>query len=232
MRLDAIAKDEVHFVGSARMDELPKKVDWREKGAVTPVKNQGQCGSCWAFSATGSLEGRYFVKNHELKSFSEQQLVDCTRSYGNYGCAGGMVDNSEDYWEDTKAEVETGYPYEGKDDSCFDDWDKGVAHVSNYHYIKQYSVEGLMTALQSGPVSVHVEADKPVFSQYSGGVLDSKDCGTNLDHAVLAVGYDVDGGYWIVKNSWGDQWGENGYLRIAMEGNICGITSMMLYPDI
>lgn len=143
-----------------------------------------------------------------------------------------MVDNSFDYFEDTEAEKDSDYPYEGKNDSCNDDWSKGVTFVKNYHYVKMYDKEQLKAALTKGPVSVHVEADQPVFSHYAGGIITDASCGTNLDHAIVAVGYNEADDYLIVKNSWGTAWGESGYVRISTASNICGVLSMMLYPDV
>ena len=138
------------------MEGLPDAVDWRTEGAVTPVKNQGQCGSCWAFSATGSMEGAYFLKNKTLNSFSEQQLVDCSTTQGNQGCNGGLMDYAFTYAESTKMETESDYPYTGRDGSC--SAKGGVANVSDFTDVTVNDPTALATALQNGPVSVAVDA--------------------------------------------------------------------------
>jgi len=207
-------------------------VDWRTKGAVTPIKNQGQCGSCWAFSSTGSLEGLAFLKTGKLQSFSEQQLVDCSGSYGNEGCNGGLMESALQYTADQGIELESTYPYTGEDGTCSYSASKVV--FKNKGYTAANGDAALEKAVNIGPVSVSVEADQDVFQYYTSGVLDSADCGTNLDHGVLAVGYGTTGGqgYWIVKNSWGTSWGDQGYLKIARStgDGICGINLDNCYP--
>ena len=208
-------------------------VDWRQKGAVTPVKNQGNCGSCWAFSTTGALEGYHFVKTGKLLNFSEQQLVDCSGSYGNQGCNGGLMESAMKYTAQYGLEQETAYPYTGKDGKC--KYDKSKATTLNKGYKAANGDSGLEAALKNGPVSVSIEADQAVFQGYTGGVLNSQSCGTNLDHGVLAVGYGTENGqgYWIVKNSWGTSWGEKGYVRIARASGkgICGINQDNCQPN-
>ena len=207
-------------------------LDWRQKGAVTPVKNQGQCGSCWAFSTTGSLEGFHFLKAGKLLSFSEQQLVDCSGSYGNDGCDGGLMEYAMDYTAKYGLEQESTYPYTGADGNC--NYKQSEATTLNSGYQTANSDSALEKALQLGPVSVSVEADQDVFQGYESGVLNSDECGTNLDHGVLAVGYGTQKGqgYWIVKNSWGADWGQEGYLWIARSSGdgICGINMDNVYP--
>ena len=172
------------------MAVLPVSVDWTEKGAVTPVKNQGQCGSCWAFSTIGSVEGANFLSTNSLVSLSEQQLVDCSGKEGNQGCNGGLMDDGFQYIIDNEGVTsETNYPYTAKDDLC----NLTKAHmvsatISKYVDVPNNSELALMSAIVQQPVSVAVEADQDVFQFYSKGVMTSK-CGTNLDHGVLAVGY-------------------------------------------
>ena len=215
-------------------------VNWVTAGAVTPVKDQGQCGSCWAFSTTGSLEGAHFVASGELLSFSEQQLVDCAYiKYGNYGCNGGLQDNAYNYYEaGYKAELESVYPeYTASKGSCRYDASSATAvTVSNYDAITPDSVSQMKAGLQQQPLAVSIEADKMVFQTYTSGVLDSTKCGTSLDHAVLAVGYGNDAAsgldYWLVKNSWNTTWGDQGYIKLAIvdgEG-ICGVQMEPLAP--
>merc|ERR1712159_879239 len=209
----------------------PASMDWTTKGAVTPVKNQGQCGSCWAFSSTGGLEGQWEIATGSLQSISEQQLVDCSKNGGNAGCNGGLMDNSFEWYESKAAATENSYPYTARDGSCkASGWTTAVPQggVTGYKSVGQ-STADLKSALNLGPVSVAIEADQMAFQMYSGGVLKSG-CGTNLDHGVLAVGYTADA--FKVKNSWGSSWGASGYLQISTQGNVCGIHSEAQYPTV
>ena len=209
-------------------------VNWVEAGAVTPVKDQGQCGSCWAFSTTGSLEGAHFVATGELLSFSEQQLVDCAfLSYGNLACNGGLQEYAYNYYEDDhKAELESVYPYfsgttRSKGDCQYDASSTTAVTVSNYDAVTPDSVSDMKAALNEQPLAVSIEADALCFQFYTSGVMDNTNCGTNLDHAVLAVGWGVEGTqeYWIVKNSWNTTWGDEGYIKLAIVdgAGICGV---------
>ena len=217
----------------------PASVDWRAKGAVTPVKNQGQCGSCWAFSTIGSVEGAYAISTGNLTSFSEQQLVDCSKSGpdGNQGCNGGEMDLAFAYLEAHKSESESNYPYQGVDATCAEDVAKGVFNLKSFVDVPQSSTLELENAVAQGPVSVAIEADSWVFQLYFGGIISSQSCGTNLDHGVLVVGYGTESGqdYWILKNSWGPSWGESGYFRIAKGGDgpgVCGLQMSASYPTV
>lgn len=217
---------------------LPNAVDWVAKGAVTPVKNQGQCGSCWSFSATGSVEGAWFIKTGQLVSLSEQQLVDCSSVYGNAGCNGGLMDQAFKYIVANGGICsETAYPYtatDGKCQSC-----KSVARISSYVDVQPNNETALMVAVAQQPVSVAVEADGFDWQFYTGGVVTDV-CGTNLDHGVLVVGYGTDNtsqslDYWKVKNSWGSMWGEQGYIRLGRGSKYgvkgqCGILMDPSYP--
>jgi C1A family cysteine protease len=214
-------------------------VDWRDKGAVTPVKDQGSCGSCWAFSSTGSLEGAYFNAKGSLLSFSEQQLVDCAKGikYLDFGCNGGMMDNAFKYWEDYGAMLESDYPYKAKDGDCAYNAALGKVNTNSYVDVTPKSADDLETAINKGPVSVAIQANQIVFQSYKGGIIaDDGKCGTNLDHGVLAVGYGNENGtqYFIIKNSWGSSWGESGYVRLAYNGNTkvgaCGVLMEPSYP--
>jgi len=215
---------------------LPDSVDWRNKGAVTPVKDQGQCGSCWAFSTTGVLEGFNFVNNGELLSFSEQQIVDCASSAG-YGCQGGWPYLAVQYAGENGLELESDYPYTAQDGQCNFDSSKAQKVNSGYQFVTPKSTDQLKAALVNFPVSVLIEADQDVFQFYSSGVIKAG-CGASLDHAVLAVGYEKVGllEAFIVKNSWGTSWGASGYVYISTiqtenQGQgVCGILAQPLIP--
>ena len=210
--------------------EAPTEVDWRMKGAVTGVKNQGQCGSCWAFSTTGSLEGQHFRKTGKLVSLSEQQLVDCSNDleYQELGCGGGTMGNAFLYIRDNHGlDTESSYPYNAHDGICkfkrssVGATDKGLVVVPD-------NEEALAVAVAAhGPVSVAIDASHMQF--YHHGIYDEPKCSSKaLNHAVLAVGYGP--GYWLVKNSWGTKWGEEGYIKMKRGGNQCGIATMASYP--
>ena len=224
--------------GSLNTTANPPSVDWTQKGAVTPVKNQEQCGSCWAFSTTGSVEGAWFLSNGTLPSLSEQQLVDCSTSEGNQGCNGGLMDYAFQYIINNKGiTTEDAYPYTATGpNKCKAKGKPVAATLSGYKDVATNNEVALETAIVQQPVSVAVEADQSVFQFYSGGVMTSA-CGTQLDHGVLAVGYGVDSGteYYKVKNSWGADWGEAGYIRLGRGSAFnpsgqCGIQMQPSYP--
>ncbi|XP_034481836.1 cathepsin L1-like [Drosophila innubila] len=214
----------------------PTSIDWRARGAVTPVKNQGSCGSCWAFSATGALEGHHFIKTRQLVSLSEQNLVDCTRGspYNNQGCRGGWPSSALTYVKNNGGiNTEKSYPYVGKDMRCRFDKNNIGAKVVRVVGIKSSDESQLTKAVaEKGPISVAVDAR--LFQHYRGGVFNQASCIGRVNHAVLVVGYGSDkngGDYWIVKNSWGTNWGENGYIRMARNRrNQCKIASYAVYP--
>ena len=223
--------------GLYRVD-IPSSVNWTAKGAVTPVKNQEQCGSCWAFSTTGSVEGAWFLANGALPSLSEQQLVDCSTAEGNQGCNGGLMDYGFEYIVKNKGiTTETAYPYTATGpNACVAAGKPVAATLKGYKDVPVNSETALETAIAQTPVSVAVEADQSVFQFYSGGVMDSA-CGTQLDHGVLAVGYGTLGGkdYYLVKNSWGASWGANGYILLGRGAKFnpagqCGIQMAASYP--
>jgi cathepsin L len=212
--------------------DLAAQVDWRTKGAVTGVKNQGRCGSCWAFSTTGSTEGAAFLAGRGLTSLSEQNLVDCSRSYGNYGCDGGLMDNAFNYIVSQGIDTEASYPYTAVVGTCR----RGTrgASIKGHTDVQSQSESALESAVAARPVSVAIDASHSSFQFYSSGVYYESACSsTQLDHGVLAVGYGNDqGNYWIVKNSWGAGWGSNGYILMAKgRNNNCGIATAASYPN-
>ncbi|CAG9769425.1 unnamed protein product [Ceutorhynchus assimilis] len=215
---------------------VPEKVNWVELGAVTGIKDQGNCGSCWSFSATGALEGQYYLKYKSLVSLSEQNLVDCSSSYGDNGCNGGLMDNAFEYVRDNGIMSEDDYPYCAFDETCQYNSAKVVVKVQSLVDIAVGSETDLQTAVGTlGPVSVAVDAS--MFQLYQEGIYDNSNCGNgryDLDHGILAVGYDTsaDGTpYWLVKNSWGEDWGEKGYIRMSRnKDNQCGIATCASYP--
>ena len=222
------------FTKDFNYESLPTTIDWRNKNAVTPVKDQGQCGSCWSFSATGAMEGSWSIANGELISLSEQQLVDCSsgfKSYGNHGCNGGLMDNAFQYAIDNGMCTESESPYTAKQETCNTECDK-KAFFSSCQDITPYNQQDMAAAVAQQPVSVAIEADTKTFQLYKSGVITGSACGTKLDHGVLVVGYGTENGqdYWLVKNSWSTSWGDNGYVKIGKSDStddvgVCGIAS-------
>ena len=228
---------------SSSASNAPDSIDWRNKGAVTSVKDQGQCGSCWSFSSTGAIEGAWAISKNQLVDLSEQELVDCATGikYNSHGCNGGQMDGAFKFVIEHGQCADSEYPYTsgvsqtgGSCKSC-----SNIAHLSSCSDVKPNDQISLKAAVSQQPVSIAIEADTRYFQSYSGGILDSASCGTNLDHGVLIVGYGEDSGkkYWLVKNSWGSSWGEAGYLKIARsdstnDAGICGIAMDPSFPSV
>lgn len=220
--------------------DLPEYIDWVEKGAVGPVKNQAMCGSCWAFSTTGAIEGVNALVTGEMVSLSEQMLIDCDTTK-DHGCKGGLMDFAFDFVvENGGIDTEESYPYKAEEGTCDPGRrDRHVVTIDGHEDVTPNDEIALKKAVAHQPVSVAIEADQPAFQLYGGGVFDDSGCGVNLNHGVLLVGYGVapvngsDMPYWKIKNSWGAGWGENGFIKIRRnlgnEGQ-CGVAMMASYP--
>ncbi|CAH1110829.1 unnamed protein product [Psylliodes chrysocephalus] len=215
---------------------VPESVDWRDHGAVTEVKNQGNCVSGWAFSSTGALEGQYKILNNISVSLSEQQLIDCSTVYDNEGCSGGLIKLAFKYLRDNGLQAEADYPYIGQDGQCqYVESKLVVPMLFTTVLIEELNENALVHGIASlGPVSLFINAEG--IQNYAGGVYDdSEKCDNSkdsLNHGVLAVGYNITGNYFIIKNSWGESWGENGYIRMVKGVNICGISLVGSVPII
>ena len=216
---------------------VPASVDWREKGIVNAVRDQGQCGSCWAFATTANAESVWALSSGQLVDLSEEFLVDCASGLGyfNMGCNGGNPDSAFKYMINNGQRSEASYPYTAGVSQKAGTCQKGLpasVHYSSCSDVKPNDQVSLKSAVSKQPVVVAIEADTRYFQSYSGGILDSTSCGTTLDHAVEIVGYGEENGqkYWIVRNSWSASWGEQGYVRIARSDStndigICGIAA-------
>lgn len=201
--------------------------DWRDQGAVSDVKDQGSCGSCWAFSTVANIEGLNFRKTQQMTTFSEQQLVDCDTEQ-DQGCNGGLMENAFEYIKNAGGlETDSEYPYLGVDSSCQFDQQRASVRVSGFTKLNTEDEDSIASFLtETGPLAVALNADPLMY--YSGGIVDAYSCdSTQINHAVTIVGYGSEDGqdYWIVKNSWGSGWGEQGYFRIARGSGACGINT-------
>ncbi|XP_032740441.1 cathepsin 8-like isoform X1 [Rattus rattus] len=220
---------------------LPKFVDWRRRGYVTSVKNQGRCNSCWAFSVASAIEGQMFRKTGRLVSLSAQNLVDCSRPEGNRGCISGHTFYTFKYvWNNGGLEAESTYPYEGREGHCRYLPERSAARIKGFSIISS-TEEALMNAVATiGPISVGIDASHESFTFYSGGIYYEPKCrNKTVNHAVLLVGYGYEGKesdgrkYWLIKNSHGEEWGMNGYMKLARGwNNHCGIATYAFYPRV
>ncbi|XP_070403526.1 cathepsin S-like isoform X2 [Nothobranchius furzeri] len=214
---------------------LPHSLDWRDEGWVTPVKTQGSCGSCWAFSAVGALEGQLKKTKGTLMSLSPQNLLDCSLKYGNNGCRGGFMSNAFHYvMKNQGINSDAAYPYEGKRGKCKYDPKYRAANCSGYAFLPKGDEFALKVGLANiGPISVAIDASRPKFLFYHHGVYKDHTCSHHVNHGVLVVGYGTEKGqdYWLVKNSWGEDYGNEGYVKMARnKHNQCGIASFACYP--
>jgi len=207
---------------------VPNGVDWRTQGAVSGVKNQGSCGSCWSFSTTGALESAYKLKHGVMNSYSEQQLVDCcgAKGYQCQGCSGAWPEWALNYINAVGIVSESSYAYTGRVGNCAVSGGSKILAGSPYRILTAGDTGSLKSAVGSEPISVCLDATN--WSSYRSGVFNN--CGKTLNHAVLLIGYDNDGN-WIVKNSWGTSWGESGYIRLA-SGNTCGIADHAILVNV
>lgn len=218
----------------------PFQMDWRKNHKVSSVKNQEHCGGCWAFSSSGAIESAWAIKNNVLYNLSQQELIDCSIDYGNKGCGGGSMDLGFQYIIDNGLCTNLSYPYQAINQECQKDQCTSVINLTDYGDLKPNDEKNLKRGVAQQPVSVAIQANKRSFQLYQSGIYSDLDCGTQLDHGVLVVGYGIeletDTPYWIIKNSWGKEWGENGYIRIQRniddDRGLCGIAMQPSIPII
>ena len=227
--------DDLYFESNSTLDNsslrrlitIPSSYDWRSKGVVTSVKNQGYCGGCWAFSALVSVEGAYARKYKKLYSFSPQQIIDCN-AY-KYGCSGGTIAAALTYLKSNKAQSFSSYPFVQYKQTCKANANLGIAKVSSFYYSATSNEDSIAAMLyNAGPLAININATPLQF--YKGGIFNPSSCSSSVNHGVAIVGYGTANGvpYWIVKNSWGENWGESGYFRIYRGKKLCGMTSTVI----
>lgn len=219
--------------------DYPESLDWRSQGKITPIRDQAQCGSCYTFGSVAALEGRLLMQYSNLDKntldLSEEQLVQCSRSLGNNGCNGGLGTKVYKYIQKNGIVREKDMPYTAKDGRCTVDLSKKYAGISGYKNVASKNTEQLKAALTEGVVDVSIDASSYKFQLYKTGVYTDTKCGTSimdLNHEVACVGYGKENGqeYWIVRNSWGTSWGDKGYIKMAIKGNTCGVSTDPIYP--
>ncbi|XP_066581289.1 cathepsin K isoform X2 [Prorops nasuta] len=228
-----IVEDEMVSMMLHHPNLAPAYLDWREKGFVTPAENQRNCGSCYAYSVAGSIQGQIFKQTGKLTPLSEQQLIDCSISSGNLGCTGGSLRNTMKYLERSKGLMaQEAYPYKGRQGACKFQRDKSVVNITSWAILPARDEKALEAAVATiGPIAASINASPKTFQLYHNGVYDDETCSSDMvNHAVLIVGYTPT--EWIVKNWWGETWGENGYMRIAKNKNRCGISNYAAYAKI
>ncbi|KAJ8984231.1 hypothetical protein NQ317_007463 [Molorchus minor] len=238
-RGSAIGSSKAPVYKTEKEEPLPESVDYREKGAVTPVQNQLKCAGCWAFAAAGALEGHHFLKTGQLEQISVQNLLDCSKENDNGGCNGGLVEPAFDYIQDNGINRAANYEFVAKNGECKHAKAENAANCTGYVRVPQGDEKSLAKALaQKGPISVALHV-VPRFQLYSDGVFYDPDCKNSpgdLNHAVLLVGYGKEPNgqkYWLVKNSYGADWGKEGYVKIAKDaGNHCGIATYARFPTV
>jgi cathepsin L len=228
-------KTKAHHGKVTHKVNAPASFDWRDHGAVTGVKNQEQCGSCWAFSTTGSVEGCHFLAGKPLVSLSEQNLVDCSGTQGDQGCNGGLMTDAMDYIiSNGGVDTESSYPYTAEDGTCTYNAANIGSTLKAYTNVASGDETDLLAKVTLGPTSIAIDASQSSFQFYSSGVYSDAGCSTtSLDHGVLAVGWGTDAGtdYWIVKNSWDVSWGQSGYIWMQRGVNMCGVATMATLPN-
>ncbi|KAL4456132.1 hypothetical protein ABPG74_014093 [Tetrahymena malaccensis] len=231
----ATAKENMAPKKKYNLKDIPQFVDWRTKGVVTPVKDQGHCGSCWTFSTTGALESHWALHTGNAPLLlSEQQLIDCAGAFNNFGCSGGLPSQAFEYIAFAGGiDTEGDYPYEGTDNTCeFQKSHSAAKVVRSFNITFQDEDELIYHLATAGPISIAYQVTDDFF-KYDGGIYSNPYCSTSPDevnHAVLAVGYNLTGGYYIVKNSWGEHWGNDGYFNIELGSNMCGLADCASYP--
>jgi cathepsin F len=230
MGFRAPAEINATFAAELPLEDTPTEWDWTTKGAVTPVKNQGMCGSCWSFSTTGDVEGTHFLKTGNLVSLSEQQLVSCDDN-GDQGCNGGLPSNAMEWIiKNGGIETEADYPYEGVTGTCKQDKSKDAVQISSWEQVSTDEDQIAAYLAKNGPLSIGINASW--LQLYVGGISNPLICSPkHLDHGVLIVGYGEQNGkkFWKVKNSWGAGWGEQGYFRIIRGKGKCGLNTMVTH---
>lgn len=213
--------------------EYPTSVDWVEAGAVTPVKNENQCGSCYAFSTVGAVEGAWFIAGNPLTALSAQQILDCS---ANYGCNGGWPSVSYQYIIQNGLALDSDYPYTGTDGLCNKNAaSRLAARIKSYVNVPANNYQALLQSVSKQPVQIVLDPYSADFQSYGGGIYNNPNCGTSLEHTALIVGYNtINTPYWVIKNSWGTTWGEAGYMQLAIKdgAGVCGVNMMASYPVI